>query len=219
MKKEELAAMIDHTILKTEAAAAEIEKVCNEAVEYRFCSACVQSCWVSFARRLLDGSGVKLCSVVGFPQGLMVTAAKEEEARIACGEGAAEIDMVINVGFLKSGKFAEVERDIAAVKRGCRGGILKVIFENCLLTDGEKIRACELSVQGGADFVKTSTGFSSGGALEKDLILMKKHIPPSMGLKAAGGIRTYDDVMRMINAGATRIGTSGGVGILKSVPV
>jgi deoxyribose-phosphate aldolase len=219
MQKEELAAMIDHTILKTEAAAAEIEKVCNEAMEYRFYSVCVQSCWVSFAWRLLEGSGIKLCSVVGFPQGLMVTAAKEEEARIASGEGAAEIDMVINVGFLKSGKFAEVERDIAAVKRGCRSGILKVIFENCLLTDEEKIKACGLSVNGGADFVKTSTGFSSGGALEKDLVLMKKHIPPSMGLKAAGGIRTYEDVMKMINAGATRIGTSSGIGILKSFPV
>jgi deoxyribose-phosphate aldolase len=214
MTKEELAAMIDHTLLKPAATEHDIKKLCSEAREYRFWSVCVNSTWVSCVKHLLTGSGVKICAVTGFPLGAMSTEAKAEETRIAIKDGADEIDMVINIGLLKSGKTDAVQEDIAAVKRACNGHLLKVIIETCLLTDEEKVLACELAKQAGADFVKTSTGFSTGGAAEGDIKLMSKSIPSAMGVKASGGIKTYDDAARMISAGATRIGTSNGIAIL-----
>jgi deoxyribose-phosphate aldolase len=215
MKKEQLAAMIDHTLLKPNAVEGDIQKLCREAKEHHFWSVCVNSTWVAAVKQLLAGSSVKVCSVVGFPLGAMSTEAKQAETRFAVRDGADEIDMVINVGFLKSGKFDAVQEDIAAVKSACDGRVLKVIIETCLLDEEEKQRACRLAVQGGADYVKTSTGFSTGGAVESDVALMRKNIPPAMGLKASGGVRTYEDAVKMINAGATRIGTSNGITIIK----
>jgi deoxyribose-phosphate aldolase len=214
MTREELAAKIDHTLLKPAATERDIEKLCSEAREYHFWSVCVNSGWVSLVARLLTGSGVKVCSVIGFPLGAMSTEAKVEETRIAVKDGADEIDMVINVGFLKSGNADAVREDIAAVKQACNGRLLKVILEICLLTDEEKVLACVLAQQAGADFVKTSTGFSTGGATEDDIRLMSRSVPASMGVKASGGVRTYDDAVKMIAAGATRIGTSNGITIL-----
>jgi deoxyribose-phosphate aldolase len=214
MIKEELAAKIDHTLLKPAAAEEDIEKLCSEAREYHFWSVCVNSSWVSRVKELLAGSGVKVCAVVGFPLGAMSTAAKAEEARIAVEDGADEIDMVINVGFLKSGKNNAVQEDIGAVKRACQGRLLKAIIETCLLTEKEKVLACELAHKAGADFVKTSTGFSTAGATEADIRLMRQSVPDDMGVKASGGVKTYDDAVKMISAGATRIGTSNGIAIL-----
>jgi deoxyribose-phosphate aldolase len=214
MTKEELAAMIDHTLLKPAATEYDIGKLCSEAREYHFWSVCVNSGWVNHAKHLLTGSGVKVCAVTGFPLGAMSTAAKAEEARIAIEDGADEIDMVINLGFLKSGKADAVQEDIAAVKRACNGRLLKVIIETCLLTDEEKVLACNLAQKAGADFVKTSTGFSTGGASEYDVRLMRKSIPDTMGVKASGGIKTCEDAVKMISAGASRIGTSNGIAIL-----
>jgi deoxyribose-phosphate aldolase len=214
MTKEELAAMIDHTLLKPIAAEHDIKKLCSEAREYHFWSVCVNSTWVEFAKHQLAGTDVKVCSVAGFPLGAMASEAKQEEARIAVKNGADEIDMVINIGFLKSGKTEAVEEDIAAVKRACDGRLLKVIIETSLLTNEEKVLACELSRKAGADFVKTSTGFSTGGAAEDDVRLLSKSIPESMGVKASGGIKTYEDAVKMIAAGASRIGTSNGITIL-----
>jgi deoxyribose-phosphate aldolase len=214
MTKEELAAMIDHTLLKPAAAEHDIKKLCLEAREYHFWSVCVNSTWVSYAKQQLTGTGVKTCAVAGFPLGAMSPEAKQEEARIAVKDGADEIDMVINIGFLKSGKDEAVLEDIAAVKWACNGRVLKVILETCLLTDKEKVLACELSRKAGADFVKTSTGFSTGGATEEDVKLMSKSIPDTMSVKASGGIKTYEDAVKMISAGAARIGTSNGIGIL-----
>jgi deoxyribose-phosphate aldolase len=214
MTKEELAAMIDHTLLKPAATEHDIKKLCSEAREYRFWSVCVNSAWVSCVKHLLTGSGVKVCAVTGFPLGAMSAEAKAEETRIAVKDGADEIDMMINIGFLKSGKAGAVQEDIAAVKRACNGRLLKVILETCLLTDDEKVLACELAQKAGADFVKTSTGFSTGGATEDDVKLMSKSIPDAMGVKASGGVKTYEDAVKMISAGAARIGTSNGIAIL-----
>jgi deoxyribose-phosphate aldolase len=216
MTKEELAAKIDHTLLKPAAREEDIEKLCSEAREYHFWSVCVNSSWVSSVKRFLAGSGVKVCAVAGFPLGAMSTAAKAEEARIAVEDGADEIDMVINIGFLKSGKAGAVQEDIEAVKRACKGRLLKVIIETCLLTDEEKVLACGLAQKAGADFVKTSTGFSTGGAVEADVSLMRKSVPGGMGVKASGGVKTYGDAVKMIAAGATRIGTSNGIAILEA---
>jgi deoxyribose-phosphate aldolase len=214
MTKEELAAMIDHTLLKPAATEHDVKKLCFEAREYHFWSVCVNSTWVSYVKQQLTGTGVKVCAVVGFPLGAMSTEAKQEETCIAVKDGADEIDMVINIGYLKSGKADAVQEDIAAVKRSCNGRLLKVIFETCLLTDEEKVLACKLSQQAGADFVKTSTGFSTGGATEDDVKLMSKNIPDTMSVKASGGVKTYEDAVKMISAGAARIGTSNGIAIL-----
>jgi deoxyribose-phosphate aldolase len=214
MTKDELAAMIDHTLLKPAAAEHDIKKLCAEAREYRFWSVCVNSAWAGYAKHLLAGTGVKACSTVGFPLGAVSSGAKQEETRIAVENGADEIDMVINIGFLKSGKAEAVEEDIAAVKQACNGRLLKVIIETGLLTEEEKRLACELSRKAGADFVKTSTGFSPGGATEDDVRLMSKNISGAMGVKASGGIKTYEDAVKMIAAGAVRIGTSSGIAIL-----
>jgi deoxyribose-phosphate aldolase len=215
---ERLAGMIDHTLLKPEATPADIERLCQEAKTHGFCSVCVNPTNVRQARSLLQGTRVKVCAVVGFPLGAAAPEIKALEARKAIREGANEIDMVINIGALKGKDHALVLRDIRAVVEACRDGraLSKVIFENALLTDEEKITACELSQKAGADFVKTSTGFASGGATAEDVALMAKHVAArKLGVKAAGGIRTYDDAVRMIEAGATRIGASASVAILE----
>ena len=212
-----LAQMIDHTLLKPEATSADIEKLCDEAKRHRFYSVCVNPTYVTQCKALLRGSAVKLCCVVGFPLGAQSPGIKALEARKAIREGASEIDMVINIGALKSGDHALVLQDIRAVVEACKDGraLSKVIFETALLTDEEKITACHLSMKAGADYVKTSTGFSSGGATVEDIALMAKTVAPKkLGVKASGGVRTYDDAMRMIQAGATRIGASASVKIV-----
>ena len=212
-----LAKMIDHTLLKPEATTADIEKLCDEATRYGFYSVCVNPTYVTQCKALLRGSAVKLCCVVGFPLGAQSPGIKALEARKAIREGASEIDMVINIGALKSGDHALVLRDIRAVVEASKDGraLSKVIFETALLTDEEKITACELSMKAGADYVKTSTGFSSGGATVEDIALMAKTVAPKkLGVKASGGVRTYDDAIRMIRAGATRIGASASVKIV-----
>ena len=205
---------IDHTILKTDARKEDIERICREAKEQDFASVCVNSCWVSLAKRLLEGSTVKVCTVVGFPLGAMSTAGKVAETEIAVKDGAEEIDMVINVGWLKDGDDAAVTEEIRAIKKACGSHILKVIIEACLLSDEEKVRACRDSVAAGADFVKTSTGFSKGGATVHDVRLMKETVKDACKVKAAGGIRTPEDMDAMIEAGAERIGTSNGIALV-----
>ena len=215
MKKNALAKYIDHTLLKPDATEAQIEQLCAEAREYGFASVCVNSCYASLAARLLAGSDVAVCCVIGFPLGAATTAAKAFEAADAAQNGATEIDMVINVGAAKDGRWDDVETDIAGVAAAIEGkALLKVIIETCLLTDGEKIRACRAAVRAGADFVKTSTGFSKAGATAADVALMRKTVGPAIGVKAAGGIRTCADAMKMIEAGASRIGASAGIAIL-----
>ena len=215
MKKEVLAKYIDHTLLKPDATEAQIEKLCAEAVEYGFASVCVNSCYASLATRLLEGSDVAVCCVIGFPLGACTTAAKAFEAADAAKNGAKEIDMVINVGAAKDGRWDAVEADIAAVVAAIEGRtLLKVIIETCLLTDEEKVEACKAAVRAGADFVKTSTGFSKAGATAADVALMRETVGPEIGVKAAGGIRTYRDAVAMIEAGASRIGASAGIAIL-----
>jgi deoxyribose-phosphate aldolase len=213
-----LAGMIDHTLLKPEATPADIEKLCGEAKKYKFCSVCVNPTNVKQAASLLRGTSVKVCAVVGFPLGAAAPEIKALEARKAIREGANEIDMVINIGALKAKDEALVLRDIRAVVEACKDGraLSKVIFENALLTDDEKIKACALCMKAGADYVKTSTGFASGGATPEDVALMAKQVAPKkLGVKAAGGIRTYDDAVKMIQAGATRIGASASVKIVE----
>ncbi len=213
-----LAQMIDHTVLKPDASRSDVEKLCKEAIEHNFFSVCVNSTWVPLARDLLRNSPVKVCAVVGFPLGAMPPQIKALEARKAIREGAKEIDMVINVGALKSGDTKLVLEDIRAVVEACKDGraLSKVILENSLLTDAEKVLACELSMQARADYVKTSTGFSTGGATAEDIALMARTVAPKkLGVKASGGVRTYDDAMKMIAAGATRIGASSSVKIVE----
>jgi len=213
-----LAKMIDHTLLKPEATKADVEKLCDEARRFGFYSVCVNPTYVRVAKTLLRGTQIKVCCVVGFPLGAQPPESKALEARRAIREGAGEIDMVINIGALKSRDDGLVLRDIRAVVESCKDGraLCKVIFENALLTDDEKVRACELSMKAGAGYVKTSTGFSSGGATVEDIQLMAKTVAPKkLGVKAAGGIRTYDDAVKMIAAGATRIGASASVKIVE----
>ncbi|MGI6734957.1 MAG: deoxyribose-phosphate aldolase [Bacilli bacterium] len=209
MKKNKL---IDHTLLKADASPAQIEKLCKEALAYDFMSVCVNPGYVPLASMLLAESDVLVCTVVGFPLGATSTEAKVVEAQIAVEQGADEVDMVINVGKLKAGLDLEVFSEIREIKESLPEWVtLKVIIETCLLTDDEKIRACLLSRKAGADFVKTSTGFSSGGATVADVALMRKTVGPDMGVKASGGVRTMEDLEAMVKAGATRIGTSNGV--------
>lgn len=215
-----LANMIDHTCLKPDATKPEIKKLCEEAMEHRFFSVCVNSSFASYAHSILKGSTVKLCCVVGFPLGAQPPQIKALEARQAIRDGANEIDMVINIGALKDKNHELVERDIRAVVEACkeRSVLCKVILETCLLTDEEKIKACELSMKARADYVKTSTGFSKGGATAEDIALMARTVAPArMGVKASGGVRTYEDAVKMIQAGATRIGASSSVGIINKV--
>jgi deoxyribose-phosphate aldolase len=210
--------LIDHTILRPDTTKADIEQLCREARQFKFYSVCVNPTWVSLARQMLDGSGVKVCCVVGFPLGAQPPETKAMEARAAIRQGAKEIDMVINVGALKSGDDTLVLRDIRSVVEACRDGSAKckVILETALLTNEEKARACELAIRARADFVKTSTGFSSGGATVEDVALMSRIVrEKKLGVKASGGIRTLADLRRMVQAGATRIGTSSGIKILQ----
>lgn len=211
MTKFELAKMIDHTLLKPDATEAQIKKLCAEAVEHHFCSVCVNSGRAELARECILGSDVKLCVVVGFPLGSSVT--KAAEAKAMAELGADEIDMVLDVGRAKDGDWAAVEADIRAVREACPRQTLKVILETCLLTEPEIVRACEAAKQAGADFVKTSTGFSAGGAKPGDVALMKKSAG-GLKVKASGGIRTYEDTLKMIEAGADRIGASAGIQII-----
>ncbi len=209
--------MIDHTLLKPDATRGEIEKLCREAAEFHFATVCVNPTWVATAVRLLRGSGVGVCSVVGFPLGATPADVKNYETRRAIFDGANEIDMVINVGALKSGDLRTVERDIEAVVEPCRqcGVVSKVIIEAALLTDDEKITACTLAKAAAADFVKTSTGFASGGATAADVALMRRVVGADMGVKAAGGVRDLEGLRAMVAAGATRVGASAGVKIVQ----
>jgi deoxyribose-phosphate aldolase len=210
-------AMIDHTLLKPDATQDQIAQLCYEARKYNFATVCVNPTHVKLCAQLLKDSSVEVCTVIGFPLGATPPEVKAYEAQEAINDGASEIDMVINVGALKSKDYDLVERDIATVVRTthANNAIVKVIIEAALLTDREKIIACELSKQAGADFVKTSTGFGPGGATAEDVALMRRVVGPQMGVKAAGGVRNYSDAQRMIAAGATRIGASAGVSIVQ----
>lgn len=205
---------IDHTILKPETTQEQVEKILSEAKEYDFASVCVNPTWVSLAAESLKDTDVKVCTVIGFPLGANTSAVKAFETEDAIANGADEIDMVINVGALKAGNDALVLDDIKAVVDASGDKLVKVIIETCLLTDDEKVRACQLSKEAGADYVKTSTGFSSGGATVADVALMRKTVGPDMGVKASGGARSYEDAIAFIEAGASRIGASSGVAIM-----
>ena len=208
--------LFDHTILKADATRKDVKRVCDEAMAYSFCSVCVNSYYVPYVANLLHGSDVKICSVVGFPLGAMSTRAKALEAKIAVMDGADEIDMVINVGALKDRDYSVVLEDIKAVKEACGEHILKVIIETCLLTDDEKVKACELAKEAGADFVKTSTGFSSAGAKVEDVRLVRETVGPDMGVKASGGIHDKEFAKELVDAGANRLGTSATIEIVES---
>ena len=211
---ENISKKIDHTLLKASATQADIIRICTEAKQYGFASVCVNSCYAKLVTRQLRGMDVKTCCVVGFPLGAMSTAAKAYEAKCAVEDGASEIDMVINVGALKEGNDLYVEEDISAVVEAAKPAIVKVIIETCLLTDEEKVRACSLSESAGAAFVKTSTGFSTGGANVHDVALMKKTVDGRLQVKASGGIHTPEQAQELIAAGADRIGASNGVALL-----
>lgn len=211
-----VAKMIDHTLLKPGATQEQIAKLLLEAKEYNFASVCINPCWVSFAAKELAGTDVKVCTVIGFPLGASTTAVKVFEAQDAINNGATEVDMVIAIGRLKAGEDQAVEADIRGVVAAAKGkALVKVIIETCLLTDEEKVRVCRLCVNAGADFVKTSTGFSTGGATAEDVALMRKVVGPKLGVKASGGIRGKEDLERMVAAGANRIGASSGVSIMQ----
>ena len=206
---------IDHTLLKADATAEQIKKICAEARKYDFASVCVNSCHVPLAKAELQGTDVKVCCVVGFPLGACFTEAKAYEAALSVERGAEEVDMVINIGAAKEGNWGLVEQDIKAVVDACHPkAILKVIIETCLLTDEEKRQACLCAQRAGADFVKTSTGFSVSGATPEDVALMRETVGPDMGVKAAGGVRCTEDADKMISSGATRLGTSSGVKLM-----
>ncbi len=213
---ENLAKYIDHTLLKADATEEQIIKLCAEARQYRFASVCVNPGYVPLTAKELSGSGVKTCCVIGFPLGATTTAAKVQETIECIKNGADEVDMVINVGQVKSGNWIYVKKDIEEVVLAARGkALVKVIIETCLLTDEEKVKVCTISKIEGADFVKTSTGFSIGGATVEDVRLMRRTVGPRMGVKASGGVRDYRTAIAMIEAGADRIGTSNGVMIIK----
>jgi deoxyribose-phosphate aldolase len=213
----DVASMIDHTLLKADATRQAVETLCREAAEYHFASVCVNPTWVAHCAKLLQGSGVRVCSVVGFPLGATTADTKQYETRRAIFDGACEIDTVINIGALKSGDLRVAERDIEAVTAPCReaGALSKVIIEAALLTDAEKVTACTLAKAAGADYVKTSTGFGPGGATVADVALMRRVVGEDMGIKAAGGVRDLESLKAMVAAGATRIGASAGVRIVQ----
>ncbi|GAA1370830.1 deoxyribose-phosphate aldolase [Peribacillus frigoritolerans] len=213
-----VAGLIDHTLLKADATKEQIKVLCEEAREYNFASVCVNPTWVKYASELLEGSEVKVCTVIGFPLGANTPETKAFETKDAIANGAHEVDMVINIGALKDKDDELVERDIRAVVAASTGKALsKVIIETSLLTDEEKVRACELAVKAGTDYVKTSTGFSTGGATVEDIALMRKTVGPDIGVKASGGVRNTSDAQNVIEAGATRIGASAGVSIVKGL--
>ena len=209
------AKLFDHTILKADAGLEAVKKICEEAKEYDFMSVCVNSYYTAYVAQQLKGTDVQVCTVVGFPLGQMSTRAKAAETAIAVEDGAQEIDMVINVGALKDKLYDVVLSDIREVKKACGNALLKVIIETCLLTDEEKVKACELAKEAGADFVKTSTGFSTGGAKAEDVALMRKTVGSDMGVKASGGIRDKETAESMLKAGASRLGTSATIAICK----
>lgn len=211
-----IAGMIDHTLLRSDATTEDIKKLTDDAKEYGFASVCVNPAWVAYSAEQLAGTKVKVCTVIGFPLGASTTKTKAYETADAIDSGATEVDMVINIGALKSGDDNTVLRDIQAVVGAAAGkALVKVIIETSLLSDEEKVTACRLAVQAGADFVKTSTGFQGGGATVEDIALMRRTVGPDVGVKASGGVRSLEDVKRMIEAGATRIGASSGVQIVK----
>lgn len=213
-----IASYIDHTLLKPESTESQVVQLCKEAAEYNFASVCVNPTWVEKAAAELTNSEVKVCTVIGFPLGASTPETKAFETTDAISKGAGEIDMVLNIGALKSGNTDHVKKDIEAVVNAAKGkAIVKVILETCLLTDEEKVTASQLSKEAGADFVKTSTGFSTGGATIEDVKLMRQTIGPDMGVKASGGVRSLEDVEAMIKAGATRIGASSGVKIIQGL--
>jgi len=212
------ARMIDHTLLKAEATKEQIEKLCDEAKQFNFASVCVNPTWVKRSSELLQGTDVLVCTVIGFPLGANTPAVKAFEAKDAIANGAKEVDMVINIGALKDKNYDLVQADIAAVVEAAKdSALVKVIIESCLLTDEEKVKACELAVAAGADYVKTSTGFSTGGATAEDIALMRKTVGPELGVKASGGVRSLEDMKKMVEAGATRIGASSGVAIMNGL--
>lgn len=205
----------DHTILKAEATESQVAKICEEAMTHNFASVCVNQYYTRFVAEKLKGSGVKTCTVVGFPLGMSDTRVKAFETKAAIEDGAEEVDMVINVGALKDGKYDYVREDIRTLKEVCgKDIVLKVIIETCLLTDEEKVKACELAKEAGADFVKTSTGFSTGGAKAEDVALMRRTVGAGLGVKASGGIHTAEEAQAMIDAGANRLGTSATLAII-----
>ncbi len=206
---------IDHTILKATASSADVQKLCEEAIEHEFYSVCVNGCYVADAKHLLQGTDVKVAAVVGFPLGAMTTAAKVFEAKEAVENGASEIDMVINIAKLKDGEFEFVENEIRQIKETIGDNVLKVIIETCYLTDEEKVKACELSLAAKADFVKTSTGFGTGGATYEDVKLMKSVVGDNAKVKASGGVRDKETAQKYVDLGAERLGTSSGIEIVK----
>ncbi len=210
----EMNRLIDHTLLKADASISSIEKLCNEALNYHFASVCVNPGFVPLASKLLKGSDVKVCTVIGFPLGATLPKAKQAETLLAIEAGAEEIDMVINVSMAKEHQFDYVENEIRLVKEACANKILKVILETCLLTDDEIVSCCKAAVNAGADFVKTSTGFSKGGATTHAVKIMRDTVGPNFGVKASGGIHSYEEALDMVNAGANRIGASCGVEIV-----
>lgn len=211
----ELAKYIDHTYLKPDAQKKDIDKILKEAKQYHFASVCISPIWVAYAHKELEGSGVHVVTVIGFPEGATPTAVKVFETKQAIADGADEVDMVIPIGMLKDGQYDYVKEDIRLVVKAAGGKMTKVIIETCLLTDDEKIKACEIAKAAGADFVKTSTGFSRGGATVEDVKLMRKAVGADMGVKASGGVANKAEAEAMIVAGATRIGTSHGVEIMQ----
>ncbi len=213
-----IASYIDNTLLKQDATPEQIRKICAESIEFGCASVCCNPSYVPLVSECLKGSSVKVCTVIGFPLGMNDSKVKAFEATLAAEQGADELDMVINVGRLKAGELDYVKNDIKAVVDASCGKLVKVIIECCLLTDEEKATACLLAKEAGADFVKTSTGFSTGGATAADVALMRKTVGPDMGVKAAGGVRDYDSAMAMLEAGATRIGASSGKKIVESGP-
>ena len=211
LTKKAVAGIIDHTLLKPQSTKAQIETLCAEAKEYSFASVCVNPCWVSLSAELLKGSSVNVCTVIGFPLGACTSAAKAFETKDAIANGATEVDMVVNIGAIKSEMWDLVKEDIAAVVEAANGTLVKVIIEACLLTDEEKVKVCQLAKEAGADFVKTSTGFSTGGATPEDVAIMRGAVGPEMGVKASGGIHNAKEAIACINAGATRLGVSAGI--------
>ncbi len=212
----ELAAFIDHTLLKPDTTQTMVEELCLEAKTHQFFSVCILPCFVSLAVDRLKDSDVKVCTVIGFPLGASESAIKAIETGVAIDQGADEIDMVLNIGLLKSAELNRVQADIAAVVGAAHGKTVKVILETCLLSEAEKIQACELCIEAGADFVKTSTGFSSAGATIEDVQLMRNTVGKELGVKASGGVRDYETACAMIEAGATRLGTSSGLSIIRA---
>ena len=206
---------IDHTILKATASSSDVQKLCEEAIEHEFYSVCVNGCYVADAKQLLQGTDVKVAAVVGFPLGAMTTAAKVFEAKEAVENGASEIDMVINIAKLKDGEFEFVENEIRQIKEVIGDNVLKVIIGTCYLTDEEKVKACELSLAAKADFVKTSTGFGTGGATYEDVKLMKSVVGDNAKVKASGGVRDKETAQKYVDLGAERLGTSSGIEIVK----